>query len=348
MKRLYFFAMTALALCGQSAWAQSSVTLYGDLDIGVQYLTHAGPGGSNSIGMQSSNQQPTRWGFKGNEDLGGGYAAIFQLENSFNIGNGQFVVPDTEFNRIASVGLQGPFGAVTFGRQLSVMFDQTVLYDPTYLAQFSAMSSNMIPLATLDSNNSVKWRTPTYAGVSGEFMYSFGQQLPGNMSAGRYFAGALAYENQTFGARVVFEDTRGTVDSTSGLDESGLDDRRTSLAVKYGIGDALLFAGYTNVVGNLHLSPPGNIYYAGLSYQVDAALSLIAEGMHYQTRDNDGHPTWYITGAVYSLSKSTSLYAYGGYLENGGGSDFTLNTYDSTSPGGLDQLGVQIGINHAF
>jgi predicted porin len=314
MKRLHCIAMIAMALGGQSAWAQSSVTLYGDLDIGVQYLTHAGSNGGKSIGMQSGNEAPTRWGFLGQEDLGGGYSALFHLENTFNMGTGQYVIPGTEFNRYATVGLKGPFGTVTLGRQLSVMFDQTLFYDPTYLAQFSAMSSNMIPLTTLDVSNSVKWLTPVYGGVSGEFMYGLGQQLPGNMTAGRYFGGALAYDYQTFGARVVFEDTRGTVDATTNTNASGLTDRRTSISAKYGMGKTSLFAGYTNVVGNLQLSPPGNIFYAGLSYRPVPALSLIAEAMHYQTRNNDGHPTWYITGAVYSLSKRTDLYAYGGYL----------------------------------
>lgn len=78
-----------------SAHAQSSVTLCGDMDLGIQYLTHAGSGGGKTIGPQSGNEQPSRSGFTGSEDLGGGYAAVFRLESGFNPGTGGYTIPGT-------------------------------------------------------------------------------------------------------------------------------------------------------------------------------------------------------------------------------------------------------------
>jgi predicted porin len=40
--------------------------------------------------LQSGNLSTNRWGLKGTEDLGGGLAAVFDLENGFNIDNGKF------------------------------------------------------------------------------------------------------------------------------------------------------------------------------------------------------------------------------------------------------------------
>src|ERR1700712_1126890 len=77
-----------------AASAQSSVTLYGLIDAGFAYTnnvanTGAGPDQQVSkFGMTSGNLQGSRWGLRGQEDLGGGLKAVFTLENGFNITNG--------------------------------------------------------------------------------------------------------------------------------------------------------------------------------------------------------------------------------------------------------------------
>jgi len=340
------FPFLAVFVC-TVAHAQSSVTLYGDLDVGVQYLTHAGSNGGSALGLQSGNEQPSRYGFIGAEDLGNGYSAIFRLEGGINLTNGQYVVANTPFNRYAYVGIANQtFGTVTLGRQLSLLFEQSIAYDPTGLAQYSAMSTNFIPVSSFAQNNAIKWTTPTIAGVSGAVMYSFGQQIAGNSRAGRFVSGVLSYDRNSFGAHVIYEESHGPL--TTGSDLSSEVDRRVNAALRYSIGAATLYAGYTNVSGGLHYSPPGYTYYGGARYMASPALALVGEVAHYRTTNDQGQPTWFIAGATYSLSKRTSIYAYGGILNNHGGSSFTLNTYDFSSPGGFNQTGVQIGLNQLF
>jgi len=330
-----------------SAYAQSSVTLYGDMDLGIQYLTHAGSGGGRTIGLQSGNEQPSRFGLTGSEDLGGGYAAVFRLESGFNLGTGGYTIPGTPFDRYAYVGLSSSnLGTLTLGRQRSILFEQSLFYDPTYLAEYSSESTNYIPVSSFNQNNSVKWTSPVYGGFSSVMMYGFGQQLAGNSTAGRFASGALVYENNSFGAHVVYEQSRGSV--ATGADLSSEVDRRVNGAIRYAIGDATVYGGYTHISGDLHLSPAGYTYYGGLQYRLSPALALVGEAAHYHTSDNEGQPTWFIAGATYSLSKRTSIYAYGGILKNHGGTSFTLNTYDFNSPGGFDQTGVMIGLNQLF
>lgn len=63
------------------ASAQSSVTLYGLVDMGVGYTNNVG--GHSVWQMASGFAQGSRWGLKGTEDLGGGYNALFQIENGY-------------------------------------------------------------------------------------------------------------------------------------------------------------------------------------------------------------------------------------------------------------------------
>jgi predicted porin len=126
MKRT--LALSLVALTANLAHAQSSVTMYGIVDAGVQYLTNADAAGHNQVSLASGSYLPSRFGFVGREDLGGGYAAIFRLENGFNLSNGAVATTTSFFNRFAFVGLDTPVGQVTLGRQGSVQYDKTVFY----------------------------------------------------------------------------------------------------------------------------------------------------------------------------------------------------------------------------
>jgi predicted porin len=81
------FVLSALALAMSGAWAQSpasSVTLYGIVDAGVVHTT----GVSNKKQLVSGIMEGSRFGLRGNEDIGGGYRAIFTLENRTELNNG--------------------------------------------------------------------------------------------------------------------------------------------------------------------------------------------------------------------------------------------------------------------
>ncbi|MBW9337001.1 porin, partial [Herbaspirillum sp. RU 5E] len=55
--------------------------------------------------------------------LGGGWSALFHLENGFNADNGSLGTADTLFDRKSVVGLSGSFGTVTIGRQTDYLED---------------------------------------------------------------------------------------------------------------------------------------------------------------------------------------------------------------------------------
>ncbi|CAD5372581.1 Porin [Rubrivivax sp. A210] len=84
MKKL--FALSALALAATTCAAQSSVTIYGILDGGVTRVS--GLKGGSVKALSSGIMDGSRLGFRGNEDLGGGYRAIFTMEHRFEMDNG--------------------------------------------------------------------------------------------------------------------------------------------------------------------------------------------------------------------------------------------------------------------
>jgi predicted porin len=87
MKKLTVLASAVMGLLSASAaMAQSTVTLYGLLDGGYNHVTGLKNGTFN--GIASGIMEGSRWGLKGNEDLGGGYKAIFTLENRFELDTG--------------------------------------------------------------------------------------------------------------------------------------------------------------------------------------------------------------------------------------------------------------------
>lgn len=332
-----------------TAHAQSSVELYGTVDLGIQYLTHAGAGGKSRLGLQSGNAIPSHFGIRGAEDIGGGRQIYFDLENGFNVNNGGMADSSAFFNRYAYLGYRDPqWGALEMGREWNLMFQTLLDFDATGMAQYSLLSTSLFPVQTDWPGNAVKYISPTWRGLTGYAEYSFGQQLAGAASAGRYLGLALAYDAGPFSARAVYENSRGERDAATGADASGRVARRATLAAKYRFGGWAAMGGYSNLSGDLGLSPDGNLMWAGATFDLSSRLKLIAQAMHEDLFRAQGQPTWLVLGTTLSLSPRTFLYGYAGVLANHGASTVSLNALDATEPYGMSQTGVQVGINHSF
>lgn len=114
MKRL---SLTAAALLGAAVAApvaaQSSVTLYGVVDVSIESVK----GNDTLTRISSSNLNSSRLGFKGVEDLGGGLKAKFVLETAISADTGANGGGTARFwDRAAWVGLGGDWGEVRLGR----------------------------------------------------------------------------------------------------------------------------------------------------------------------------------------------------------------------------------------
>src|SRR5260370_16565407 len=140
-KRNQYIGMLSVAgasCIASSAFAQSSVTLYGIVDTGLVYANNQASLGSTSGGhsvtkLASGIWAGSRFGLKGAEDVGGGTKAIFQLESGFNINSGAQQYANAMFGRQAWVGLTNQtFGTLTLRRQYTSYYTLTPPYTPTH------------------------------------------------------------------------------------------------------------------------------------------------------------------------------------------------------------------------
>ena len=108
-------ALAALTAFTGAVSAQSNVTMYGRVDLSVNKNV-----GSANKGI--NNGSGSRLGMRGSEDLGGGMAAIFNIENRFNADTGAQSDPTRMWGGRSLVGLKGGFGQLTLGREYSTAF----------------------------------------------------------------------------------------------------------------------------------------------------------------------------------------------------------------------------------
>jgi predicted porin len=184
------------------AQAQSSVTLYGIIDPALVFVNNAqvnktqGAHQYAMIDATTTAYAGSRLGFKGIEDLGGGTSAIFTLENGFTVNNGALGQGGLMFGRQVFVGLTNKqLGTLTFGRQYSPMFDYvspmaSVTQWGGYITSHPDDLDNLA--STNRQNNSVKFETSSWRGVSVGALYSFGG-VPGSIARNQIISAAIGY-----------------------------------------------------------------------------------------------------------------------------------------------------------
>ncbi|MFM0662286.1 porin [Paraburkholderia sediminicola] len=181
--------LAATLVCfSYAAHAQSSVTLFGVIDVGINYINNARTGRSN--GALTGHSQYTmqdggaggisgsRWGLRGVEDLGGGLSAAFQLENGFSINSGTLGQGGAEFGRQAWMGLKSTqYGMLTLGRQYDslVNFVQPYTSGAVWAGYMGFHPGDVDNLGnTRRINNTVRYTSPTIAGFTLGGTYSLG------------------------------------------------------------------------------------------------------------------------------------------------------------------------------
>ena len=119
--------LAALALCATgAAMAQaantSKVELWGIVDVAVRHTNNEGAAKTGLTKMIGGGMSQSRWGINVEEDLGGGSKALAFLENRFDADAGNSAI-GAPFFQLSYLGLQGPYGRLTAGRQWNVLFD---------------------------------------------------------------------------------------------------------------------------------------------------------------------------------------------------------------------------------
>jgi predicted porin len=339
-------SLLALAVLGAfagTASAQSSVTLYGIVDIGYSYIDSKRDGASSISGIESGLQSGSRIGFRGREDLGRGLGAIFQLEAGYSVdtgalGNSSANAGQRLFGRIALAGLDSSFGQLVLGRFGSFgsgtgPFDMFSEIDPFSTGFTTAgLQATFTELNSLRMDNSILFRTQNLGGFQAGAMYSFsvdGPEVAGSsfnnrgMSAGVSYRGGPIYAALTY-SQIKFDDRLGFEDAKILQVGGTWDFKVAKIHAAYATED--------NIRGTVIAAPlAGTLIPALAGADADAWMVGVSAPFgpftfmaSYQDRNGDSVSTptgtfeadgsgWGI-GATYALSKRTNLYAVYGDL----------------------------------
>ncbi|MBP6763805.1 MAG: porin [Rubrivivax sp.] len=150
MKRTLIVAAIAMLTTG-AALAQSSVTVYGRLNLTVEKQKFEGDSSTELVNSAS------RIGFKGTEDLGGGLKAGFVLEHGFSPDDGK--AASTFWGRQSEVNLSGGFGTVRLGTFTSEAYFATSDYIGMHNHE-TGTSSDALYAYVGRNINKVAYRTP--------------------------------------------------------------------------------------------------------------------------------------------------------------------------------------------
>lgn len=351
-------AAAILAAAGTAASAQSNVTMYGVMDVGLSSEHGGAAGAINKItgGIESGS----RLGFKGSEDLGNGMAAIFTLEAGIAADTGASGQGGVLFGRQAWVGLSTRSGTLTMGRQYTPQYLAAVFADP-FVSGSAGDTKNLIQASANGGrlDNSVKYASPTVNGASAELIYGAGE-VAGSTVTARQVGGAVLYGAGPFAVRLAYHNKNNDT-ATTHTDSA----RNTLLAAtwkfalatgyfQYGINKGPFSSplrnannpfGLTVAPTAASLSRDSTDLMFGVSVP-SGPHALLASYIHKNDKAAlDQDATQLAVGYRYALSKRTDVYTVYARISNHNGATYTVG---NAADGGSGNSAFNLGIRHTF
>jgi predicted porin len=355
-------AAAILASGAGVASAQSGITIYGIADAG--YVRESGGAGGVVSKLTSGVGSHSRIGFRGNEDLGGGLSALFTLETGFRIDTGEVDTAGTFFNRQAFVGLKSNIGQLTLGRQYTPWHQALSQIGDPFGTGYAGGSKNVFPDfgTNVRSSNTILYTSPNIQGFSGDFAYSFGEQIGSNES-GRQFGFSFGYANGPLNVRLAYNNKNNDIAPAPGVTPVSRSIARNTLVVAnydFKVVKAYLAFGVDKGFNSAPLGNPnnpfGNVLAPVASTDSNEVLlgatapvgpgTLLVTLMRKNDKGNldQDADSWGI-GYQYPLSKRTNVYAAYGAVINDNGAGYTVN--NNTESGSGDHA-FNLGIRHTF
>lgn len=348
----------AVALAIPAA-AQADVTIYGFLSGGIESAKATGAAPTTEYKRTTRVvDNNSRIGFKGNEDLGGGLKAIWQVESSLRNfeqgGTNAKGETATLGTRNTFIGLQGnSWGTVLLGN-----------YDSAY-KRLSDVGLNVLTNTTADTHgsssiysrrearltNSVHYTSPVFAGFQAGL--SYGADEDSTKKSDRWSLGlGYAIAGLTLGAGYDFEGDK--ISAT-------INDRKAyKLAASYKFETGTFIgAGWERVkTDNVTAKDTTQDDWLVAAGQQLGAFNIKAGygklGKLKNGTENAAKAKQWLVGATYDLSKRTQAYAYGTKITNNSGAAVNFAVNPIFSPGttalaaGNDPSAFGIGLKHAF
>lgn len=363
MTKKAFLALVACALPVVS-FAESSVTMFGLLDVGVSYVSNEG--GHSNPKFDDNVFLPNLLGFEGQEDLGAGTRAIFRLVNQYSLANGSMVGGGL-FARTAYVGLENDrYGKLTLGNQYEFMVDalaasgNEIAQDLSGLYGFRNGPFNKLGLPdnatgafdwdrVAGSNrvaNSVKYTSQSLAGVTFGALYGFGN-VAGSVGQNNAVSVGASYDNGSFGAGAAY--TNQKYGASNGVPATSV--RNWGAGMHYKVGPVTGKA----LVTNVHNARNGAGIWsgeAGATWQLSPDWVIGASYMYMKGNETlaDAHAHQLVAAVQYFLSKRTMVYIAAAHQRASHGSYAQINGVmdpNGASSGALQSI-ARIGLSSRF
>lgn len=335
-----------------AAASPQGVTLYGRIDLGVEYINNAGPDGGAILRMSPSGTSTSRIGLRAEEDLGGGNKAFVQLESGFRPDTGGMADPHSIFNRQANVGIQGAYGRLLVGRSDSTTGDFMLNDALANNYSWSGVSTHLRGGrrdGTLGRiSNLVK-----YEGNAGRYKFgaSYGLgEVAGQASARAKYAAALDYRNDGFGWTLTY-DRENSDTLEQGYSRAG----NVSLSGVLPVGKVKTYAGYRRHVKHGIGDRPdrrSDFVWLGLALPLDGRNTLSFGYYHVDVRNaargRSGDPNLLAMRLTHTMSARTELYATAAYAWIPSGDAIGIGNSSRLYAENGKQAGLNIGMLHRF
>ena len=366
----------ALAFAAPAAFAQSSVTLYGIVDLDGQYLS----GNAKQVLVTSGGQSGSRIGFKGTEDLGSGLYVDFVLEGGINIDTGSSAQGGALFGRQAFGALRSPYGNLSAGRQYSSIYTQTgdfsefsnvslgattaVIggfaggYEPIRGSANSTTTSTPTGAEVNGSparvNNSVRYTTPTFSGLKASVLYGAGE-VTGGTSGTRLVDYSVRYTNFGLDAYVSYVTDKAANAATTANARTDVGIITASAA--YTIGAFKVEGGYLSVNDKRPADLDGKGFWVGGDYKF-GPHTVRAQWVENDPNSRNvalGKTNAYGLGYQFDFSKRTDLYTSITRFQNDNSANGAfVGRIGAAVPAGLTTSGDRavsefvLGLRHTF
>jgi predicted porin len=313
-------ALAVLAASG-AAMAQSSVTLYGVMDVSLVKSKGSSTEMSSSGKMNNGN---SRIGLRGVEDLGGGLKASFNLEQGISAESGALTGGAAgAWDRAAFAELSGGFGALRLGRSLTPSYYGMAAWELTGAANYSAAAGQFGFVAAGARNNSqIAYTTPNFGGVTASVAVVLKPDTP-----------VAAGDNAKYDLNVIY--ANGPIAAALSYNKVQEHKGNMSLGGSYDLGVAKVAASFQDGYRG-GMAPSNTTLQKQRGFTVGATMPIGAFSVTLDiARDTKAKDTDVVIEGKYALSKRT--FAYAAYYNDG---------EDKLTSGAKNHLGL--GIRHNF
>jgi predicted porin len=362
-------SLLALAVLGAFAGvasAQSSVTIFGVIDVNLKYVDNTGTGDRKSMGTDGINSN--RLGFRGIEDLGGGMKAGFWLEGGMSPDDG--TAGGQNWRRRSTVSLMGNWGEVRLGRDYTPSFWNTTIFDPfgtngvgsslnvARAAAGSGGAGGTAQATYVRSNNALGYFLPAMGGVYGQIMIAPSEGATG-AAGGQYEGGRIGYAAGPFNVALALAQQGYSISpnikyktlNLAGSYKFGA----TTLMIQY--NDEKLGADAARVAAPQELAEERWLFGASIVVgQGEVRLSYVMSDWKNDNpttaaKEQDADASMFAIGYVYNLSPRTALYAQYSKISNEGVANFSVaggSSQNGLPTAGGSSTGMEFGLRHSF